>query len=68
MAQRVDTKVLGLAFAVVLLWVAFNAFRSSGNSELNAIDAPPDAEKANALAFAIQQQAALSGRGLVRAR
>ncbi|MCR2746537.1 sulfite exporter TauE/SafE family protein [Limnobacter parvus] len=44
-AQRVDTKVLGLAFAAVLLWVAFNAFRSSGNSELNVIDAPPDAEK-----------------------
>lgn len=46
-AQRVDTQVLGLAFSVVLLWVALNAFRGAANSELNVIDAPPDGEKSN---------------------
>lgn len=47
-AQRADTRVLGLAFSVVLLWVAFNAFRSSTStnhsSSSSAIDAPPDRE------------------------
>jgi len=45
LARQVDTKALGLAFAGVLLWVAFNAFRGVANSEMNAIDAPPDSEK-----------------------
>lgn len=45
LARQVDTKALGLAFALVLLWVALNAFRGAANSEMNVIDAPPDAEK-----------------------
>lgn len=45
LAQRVDTQALGLAFAGVLLWVAYNAFRGSANSEMNVIDAPPDGAK-----------------------
>lgn len=45
LAQRIDTKALGLAFAVVLVWVAFNAFRGTANTEMNVIDAPPDGEK-----------------------
>lgn len=52
-AQRVNTQVLGLIFAAVLLWIAFNAFRSSsGNTnhnatELQTIDAPPELEKSH---------------------
>ncbi len=46
-ARQVDTRILGLAFAVVLMWVAFNAFRSSKNSLQNAIDAPPEGAKSN---------------------
>lgn len=45
LAQRVDTAMLGLAFAVVLVWVAFNAFRSAKNNPNGAIDAPPDGEQ-----------------------
>lgn len=46
-ARQVDTQTLGLAFALVLVWVAFNAFRTSNNSTLNAIDAPPEGEKSD---------------------
>jgi uncharacterized protein len=44
-ARQVDTKALGLAFSVVLLWVAFNAFRGAANTEMHEVDAPPDSEK-----------------------
>ena len=44
-ARQVDTKALGLVFSAVLLWVAFNAFRNAANSQMNAIDAPPDSTK-----------------------
>jgi uncharacterized protein len=50
LAQRVDSAALGLAFAVVLVWVAFNAFRTArllGNNPENAIDAPPDSVRSN---------------------
>lgn len=40
-ARQVDTQILGLVFAMLLVWVAFNAFRGSNNSTSNAIDAPP---------------------------
>ena len=44
-AGRVDTQILGLAFSAVLLWVAFNAFRGSSDTEMNVIDAPTDSGK-----------------------
>ena len=46
-ARQVDTRILGLVFATVLVWVAFNAFRGSNNSALNAIDAPPEGAISN---------------------
>ena len=46
-ARQVDTQILGFAFAMILVWVAFNAFRGSNNSALNAIDAPPEGAISN---------------------
>ncbi|WP_334120064.1 sulfite exporter TauE/SafE family protein [Limnobacter sp.] len=46
-AQQVDTQILGLAFSVVLLWVAYNAFQGSANTDMNVIDAPPSSKKSD---------------------
>jgi uncharacterized membrane protein YfcA len=44
-ARQVDTQLLGVSFAVVLVWVALNAFRSSKFPAVSEIDAPPEGSK-----------------------
>lgn len=47
LAQRTDPKALGLGFALVLVWVAFNAFRTSTATGADSIDAPPEAARSS---------------------